>query len=83
MKTQISIHYRKGEQCLEFHCPFCNQTQGWSTGVRVGENGEVYPDPKVAFNRHLLGDSNGMDRCFVEPTVDEIDEYGPIAMIEA
>jgi hypothetical protein len=49
----------------------------------VEETSEVHPDPETAFSRHLLGDSNGKNRCFVEPTVDEVDEYDPIAMIEA
>jgi hypothetical protein len=82
MKTRIPIHYFKQEQRLEFHCPFCNQAQGWTSDVRVEEAGEVHPDPKTAFSRHLLGDSNGKNRCFVEPTVDEVDEYDPIARIE-
>jgi len=83
MKTQIPIHYFKREQRLEFHCPFCNQAQSWSSGVRVEKTGEVHPDPKIAFSLHLLGDSNGKNRCFVEPTADEVDEYDPILMIEA
>jgi transcription elongation factor Elf1 len=83
MKTRIPIHYFKQAQRLEFHCPFCNQAQGWKSDVRVEGTDEVHPDPKTAFSRHLLGDSGGKNRCFVEPTVDEVDEYDPIAMIEA
>jgi hypothetical protein len=83
IRTRIPVHYFKQEQRLEFHCPFCNQAQGWISGVRVEESGEVQPDPKTAFSRHLLGDSSGKNRCFAEPTVDEVDEYDPIVRIKA
>jgi len=83
MKTQIPIHYRKAEQRVEFHCPFCNQTQAWTAGVFVGEDGEVSPAPKVTFTEHLLGESKEADRCFVRPSVDEVEEYEPVARIEA
>lgn len=82
MIVPISIRYFKKDQRLEFRCPFCNQPQGWSSNVRVESDDSVNPEPKVAFDRHVLGSSDGSERCLVKPSVDEVDEYKPVARIE-
>ena len=51
--------------------------------MRVESDASVYPDPKVAFERHVLGNHDGSELCLVRPSVDEINEYGPVARIEA
>jgi hypothetical protein len=82
MIVPISIRYFKKDQRLEFCCPFCNQPQGWSSNVRVESDNSVYPDPKVAFDHHVHGSNTASERCLVRPSVDEIDEYAPVARIE-
>jgi hypothetical protein len=79
----MSIRYFKQDQRLEFRCPFCNQLQRWNGSVRVESDGSVYPDPKVAFERHVLGNHDGSELCLVRPSIDEVNEYGPVARIEA
>ena len=51
--------------------------------MRVESDDSVYPEPKVAFERHVLGNLDGSELCLVRPSGDEIDEYGPVARIEA
>jgi hypothetical protein len=82
MIVPISIRYFKKDQRLEFRCPFCNQPQVWSSNVRVESDDSVFPDPKVAFDRHVIGSSAPSERCLVKPSIDEIDEYAPVARIE-
>ena len=82
MRIKVPIHYRKVDQRVEFHCPFCNQSQGWNAEVQSGENGEVSPTPMVVFTRHLFGDSDVAGGCFVRPSVDEVAEYEPVATVE-
>gem|GEM_PF-2577221 len=82
MKTPIKIHYFKKDQRLEFTCPFCNQSQRWLESVRVESDDAVHPDPATSFRRHTLGSSDGSDVCLVKPSIDEIEEYAPVAKIE-
>jgi hypothetical protein len=79
----MSIRYFKNEQRLEFRCPFCSQLQRWSGTVRIESDNSVYPDPKTAFDRHVRGNGDGSELCLVRPSVDEVDEYRPVARIEA
>ena len=51
--------------------------------MRIENDDSVYPDAKVAFERHVLGNNDGSELCLVRPSVDEIAEYGPVARIEA
>ena len=83
MMIPLSIRYFKKDQRLEFRCPFCNQLQSWNGSVRIENFDSVYPDAKVAFERHVLGNNDGSELCLVRPSVDEIAEYGPVARIEA
>ena len=55
--------------------------QGWNGSVRVEGDGTVQPDPKAAFSRHTLGGKEDSNSCLVRPSVDEVDEYEPIARI--
>jgi hypothetical protein len=81
MKIPMSIRYFKKDQRLEFRCPFCSQLQSWNGSVRVESDDSVYPDPKVAFERHVLGNNDGSELCLVRPSIDEIEEYRPVARI--
>jgi len=83
MNVTLTIRYFRKEQRLEYRCPFCNQMQIWSNSVRIENDGKVYPDPKVAFERHVIGNNDGSERCFVKPSIDEVAEYRPAATIEA
>ena len=82
MIIPLSIRYFKKDQRLEFRCPFCNQVQNRMDSVRVESDDRVYPDAKTAFDSHVLGSGDGTDVCLVRPSVDEVDEYGPVARIE-
>jgi len=82
MKVPISIRYFRNDQRLEFRCPFCSQPQVWNSSVRIEADNTTYPNPKTAFDRHVLGNNDGSEPCLVRPSIDEIDEYQPVARIE-
>lgn len=50
--------------------------------MRVESDDSVYPEPKVAFERHVVGSNIGSELCLVRLSVDEIEEYLPVAKIE-
>jgi len=82
MNVKLSVRFFQKDQRVEFRCPFCNQTQEWRRNVRVENDGKVSPDPKVAFERHVLGNSDGSNLCLVRPSVDEVEAYTPTAIFE-
>ena len=51
--------------------------------MSVEGDGSVQPDPKAAFSRHTLGGKEDSNSCLVRPSVDEVDEYEPIAKINS